>query len=117
MVLRGDADCSYGIDIAYVAQEILDRQTDESTMIDGAPTLAIEVLSPSDTVEGIQEKIEALLSAGTACVWIVDPHFETIQEYRKGRKSKLFTTDDEITVEPEMPGFRVAVSRIFNRRA
>ena len=37
------------------------------------PLLAIEVLSPRDTLESIQERIDDYLAMGVPCVWVVNP--------------------------------------------
>lgn len=42
-------DTSVGIDVAYVSAEVIAQQGARTTMIDGVPTLAVEVLSPYDT--------------------------------------------------------------------
>ena len=39
------------------------RQSGTTTMIDGVPSLAVEVLSPSDTQEDIEEKVDEYLDA------------------------------------------------------
>src|SRR5262245_49504845 len=49
--LREDPDTTVGIDVAYFSAEVLGRQSDETTLMVGAPTLAVEIISPSDTVD------------------------------------------------------------------
>jgi Uma2 family endonuclease len=48
--LRRDPDLTVGVDVVYISAEVNARQTDETTLIDGAPVLAVEILSPNDTV-------------------------------------------------------------------
>ena len=36
--------------------------------------LAVEVMSPSDTVKGMKAKVEAYLAAGVEAVWYLDPY-------------------------------------------
>ncbi len=55
--MRRDPNTLVGIDVAYFSAEVLERQTDETTLIEGPPTLAIEVLSPSDRTEDIRDKV------------------------------------------------------------
>ena len=38
-----------------------------------APLLCIEILSPDDTMSGMQDRVDDYLSIGTGIVWIVDP--------------------------------------------
>ena len=93
--------------------EVMIRQTNETTLIDGVPILAVEILSPSDVIEDVNEKIDAYLEAGVAVVWIVDPYFRTVKVHRPDAEPELFNVRQELTAEPHLPGFRVPVSRLF----
>ena len=111
--LERDPGTSVGIDVAYVSAEVAAQQNDSSTMIEGVPVLAVEVLSPSDTQEDISAKIDRYIVAGVKLVWIVDPHFQTVTVHRPDSKPDFFTSDDDLTAEPHLPGFRVAVRQFF----
>ncbi len=65
-------------------------------------------------VEDVNEKIDAYLSAGVAIVWIVDPYYRTVRVHRPDAEPELFNVRHELTAEPQLPGFRVAVSRLFD---
>jgi Uma2 family endonuclease len=94
-------------------EELLARQTDETTLIDGVPLLAVEILSPSDTIDEINEKIDAYLSAGVPLVWIVDPYRRTVTIYRPQGPAGLVAEGQELSGEPVLPGFRVALAELF----
>ncbi len=111
--LRRDPDTTVGIDAAYVSPEVASHEPDDTTLVVGAPILAVEVLSPSDTHEDITEKVDAYLRAGVRYVWIVDTHYQTVHVYRPNAKPRLFNLDEELTAEPEMPGLKVRVADIF----
>src|SRR4051812_20498514 len=51
--LRQDPETTVGIDVVYVSAEVYAKQSTETTLIDGVPVLAVEILSPSDTVDQI----------------------------------------------------------------
>src|SRR5262245_50829333 len=57
--LRRNPDVTVGVDVAYVPPEVVTVQTDETTLVDGIPSLVVEILSPNDTVEEINERISA----------------------------------------------------------
>jgi Uma2 family endonuclease len=57
-----------GLTLAERADEVGD---DEYLM--GAPDLAVEVLSPSNTVDEITEKMSICMANGCGSFWIVDP--------------------------------------------
>ncbi|MFO0952203.1 MAG: Uma2 family endonuclease, partial [Isosphaeraceae bacterium] len=68
--LARDPDTSVGIDVAYVSAEVTSRSPD-TPFFEGAPVLAVEVLSPSDRTEDIDEKVNLYLNLGVAVVWVV----------------------------------------------
>lgn len=111
--LRRNPDTVFGIDIVYASAELLARQTVSSTIIDGAPTLAVEILSPSDTIEDISDKIDALLQAGVLLVWIIDPFHRTVIVHSPGAEPVLFNSQQDLSGDPHLPGFRVPVRMLF----
>lgn len=113
--LTRNPDTTVGIDVAYLAPELAARETDDTTLIDGPPTLAVEVLSPTDTQEDIHEKINVYLRAGVPLVWVVSPFDETVTVYRPGAKPVLFNSSQELDAGPQLPGFRAAVKKLFGR--
>ncbi len=110
--LRRDPDSTVGIDVAYVSAEVAAFNAD-AVYFDGPPVLAVEILSPSDKQEEIDEKVELYLETGVAVIWIVNPRLKTISVYRPGADPEMFNVDHELTAEPHLPGFRVKVARIF----
>src|SRR5688500_3867044 len=56
--LRGTPESTVGMDVVYVTPEVVAKQTEDTTLIDGVPMLVVEILSPSDTQEEIDEKID-----------------------------------------------------------
>src|SRR5262245_47253443 len=55
--LSPDAESVLGIDVVYISAEVAAAQPEDVRVIVGVPVLAVEVLSPSDTIELIHEKI------------------------------------------------------------
>ena len=113
--LRRNPNSTVGIDIAYVSAEVAALDPDDTTLIDGVPILAVEILSPSDKQEEIDEKIDEYKDVGVKQVWVVDPQDETVTVYRPDRPPETFNITHELSGDPELPGFRVSVARIFQR--
>jgi Uma2 family endonuclease len=111
--LRGTADSIVGIDVAYISAEVAARPSEETALIDGVPILVVEILSPSDTQEEIDEKIDEYLRAGVALVWVIDTHDRTVTIYRPNEEPELVNVRQELTAEPHLPGFRVRVGELF----
>jgi len=111
--LRRNPDTTVGIDVVYFSPEVASRQSDDTTLVEGVPVLVVEVLSPSDTQEHIDEKIDEYLAAGVALVWIIDPHDRTVLVYRPGLPPDMANVNQELSGDPHLPGFRVPVSLLF----
>ena len=47
-------------------------------------------------------------------VWEVDPDFQTVRIHRPGQLAVSFNASQELSTDPYLPGFRVAVSAIFD---
>jgi Uma2 family endonuclease len=110
--LKRDPDSTVGVDVAYVSAEVAARNPDDTTLIDGPPILAVEILSPNDTQDEIEEKIDQYLAAGVALVWSINPR-RTVTIYRPNQEPQFFTAGQELSGEPHLPGFRVAVADLF----
>ena len=107
--LRGDKTSLVGVDVAYVSAELLAETGPRQTIFDRPPVLAVEIMSPSDKHEYVVKKIGVYLEVG-ATVWVVDPDLRTVAIFRPGRSAEFFNEEQELTCEPELPGFRVAVA-------
>ena len=120
-VLTGDAgvrlqrnpDTTFGVDVAYVSAEVLAQQSAKSTLIEGIPTLAVEILSPKDMIEDIDEKIVAYLAAGVPLVWVVHPYQRTVTVRTPDAEPVLYNVQQELSGDPHLPGFRISVRRLF----
>lgn len=79
-----------------------------------APDLAVEVVSPRDTVYELETKIEEYLAAGVLQVWVVNPETRIVEIHRNdGSVSKLHDSD-ELTGGGVLPGFRCPVGDLFS---
>ena len=56
-----------------------------------------EILSHSDTIEDINEKIDAYLAARVSIIWIIDPYRRTITVHQHDSVPKLFNIRDELS--------------------
>lgn len=107
--LKREPETSVGVDVAYV-----DRKTPDNVfVIEGAPTLAVEVMSPSDTQADIHDKIGLYLEAGTKLVWYVEPVRKKVFVYRPDGTDEVLSEGDELSGEPHLPGFKVRVGELF----
>ena len=79
----------------------------------GAPDLAVEVLSPSDSITKTEEKITLYLTHGSRLAWMVDIGHRSVRVYREPGKFELVRMGRSLSGHSAIPGFRYAVSKLF----
>ena len=102
-----------GPDVAFVRQERM-TQPPQPGFFRGAPDLAVEVRSPSNSAREVATKAEGCLAAGTRLVWVVDPDSRTVTVYRPDRSPVELAAEGYLDGYDVLPGFRVAVAAIFD---
>lgn len=111
--LRRDPELTVGIHAVYIGQELASQTFAGTTIVDGVPVLAVEILSPSDKQDEVEEKIDDYLGAGVLQVWEVNPRRRTVTVYRPDREPEFFNVPQELVADPELPGFRVPLLALF----
>jgi Uma2 family endonuclease len=106
-------DSAVGVDVAYAPPDIARIEVDDTTLYDGPPLLAVEILSPNDTLQEMHEKVRKYHEAGTKLVWIVDPTYPTVTVYESGKLPVLYNSDQEVSGDPYLPGFILPVGKLL----
>jgi Uma2 family endonuclease len=100
-------------DVAFVRRERVPESGIPKKFWPGAPDLAVEVLSPGDSLEEVEEKVEDWLTAGTSAVWVVSPKRRSVTVYRSMTDVTRLSESDELEGETVVQGFHCKVSEIF----
>lgn len=98
----------YGFVVAARVPGMLNR-----SVLEGAPDLAVEVLSPSNTALEMQRKVAEFLRAGARQVWIVDPDTRTVVAHVAGALPRYLEGDEVLDGGELLPGFSTPVSAFF----
>ena len=106
-------ETNIGVDVAYVPPDVIVTQTDDNTIIVGVPTLVVEILSPSTTQQALKDRLALFDEMAVPVVWIVDTIDKTVTVYRHGQKPSMVNDTQDLLGDPELPGFRVPVARLF----
>ncbi|HWE04461.1 MAG TPA: Uma2 family endonuclease [Tepidisphaeraceae bacterium] len=101
-------------DLAFVSAEKLPR-VEEDGHVTAVPDIAIEVISPNDKIDELEEKIEDYFSAGVKIVWAVNPKFRWVRVHRLDAPLAEFRETDTLTAEPVLPGFAILVRDMLAR--
>ena len=82
-----------------------------------APDLAVEVISPNDTADLVDEKVDEYLRVGVRLIWVVSPVTRTVRIHRPRTASagriSILTSDETISGEDVLPGFSCPVKDFF----
>ncbi|HKS38814.1 MAG TPA: Uma2 family endonuclease [Verrucomicrobiae bacterium] len=107
-------DHCFAPDISFVSKErrklIL---TSKERLFHGAPDLAVEVLSPTDSITKTEEKFALYLAFGTRLAWMVDLKSKVVRVYLGVNRFETLRSGQYLTGNSVLPGFRFPVSRLF----
>ena len=78
-----------------------------------APALAIEVLSPGNTVEEMRLKRIEYFANGVQAVWELDPPTRTLRVYESAERFTLLGAGDTVDGGLLLPGFSARVEGLF----
>ena len=114
-VTIGGVDCRLARDIvrtpdvAYIAKQNRKFLDLDHTPIEGAPSLAVEVISPSNLAQDTAKKIRQYLAAGTQTVWLVYPALQLV-EIHDGAGIRQVTAPEPLIEERLFPGVKFSLS-------
>jgi Uma2 family endonuclease len=115
-VLARAPDTVRGPDVAFVSPERLPEAGEDAGAFEGAPDLAVEVVSVHDHAADVRAKVADYLAAGTRLVWVIDPDpdRQTVTVYRSLLAPTILGREEQLDGEDVVPGFRVDVAQLFD---
>ena len=98
-------------DIAFLSTDRIPEERRTASPV--PPDLAVEVVSPTDMFDRVEEKAFAYLEAGTQMIWVIAPRSKTVMVYRSETDIKLLTCNDTLSGEDVVAGFSCEVAKLF----
>jgi Uma2 family endonuclease len=103
-------------DVAYISKA---RQpTLPERFFTAAPDLAVEVVSPTDSIKAVHRKALRYIKYGVHLVWIVYPEDRTVEVYSPSEYGdaviKELGIDDVLSGGDVLPGFELALRDVFS---
>lgn len=111
--LQKDPDTVRGADVAFIAKARIPKNGGPAGFWPGAPDLVVEVVSPGDTLEEVEDKVDDYLSAGARMVLVITPRRKTLTVHRSGANPVILREGDVLDTGDVVPGFRCSVADIF----
>ena len=112
--VRQDPDTVRGPDVSFNVRSREEGEYPIPRFVPGAPDIAVEVVSPSNTAAEIARKVAEYLAAGSKRVWVVYSSTRSVRVHRADGTTVTYTGDDVITDEELLPGFSLPLSDIFD---
>ncbi|MFO0810562.1 MAG: Uma2 family endonuclease [Gemmataceae bacterium] len=85
----------------------------EPAVMQTAPALAIEVLSPSNTRAEMAQKRREYFASGSQLVWEIDPRRKTAAVYTSPTKKTTLTEGETLDGGDVIPGFTLPLAELF----
>ena len=116
-ILSRSPDTVRAPDVAFVSREAMGGpDLPEEGWVPYPPSLAIEVVSPSNLDKDVALKVEQYLQAGVPRVWVVRPTTRTVTVHLPDHSSRTLLPGSELTSEDagfSVAGFELPVATIF----
>ena len=112
-ILSRNPDTVRAPDVAFVTATRVAQQERREGFFEGAPDVAVEVVSPGDDIEEVEAKVLEYLRAGTKLVLVVFPRTRTITVYRALTNVRVLTLQDTLEGGDILPGFTLPLTEVF----
>jgi len=86
---------------------------DPDQEIQGAPEIAAEILSPSNTRRAMQRKLGQFFATGCKLAWIIDPKSRTIEVWESATGPARILNESDQLETPRLPGFTHSIAKLF----
>jgi Uma2 family endonuclease len=100
-------------DVAFVRKDRIPPADQQQGFWPLAPDLVIEIISPSESAESIQEKVQDYLTAGTRLIWLVYPRLRSVVEYRSPSQIRQYNLAETLDAGDVILGFHLRMQTLF----
>ncbi len=100
-------------DAAFIRRDRLPESEWAKGFCGIVPDLAVEVVSPNDTFDEVDIKVEEYLRLGVHLVWVVSLQGRRVYVHRRDGTMSKVREGAELSGEDVVPGFRCRVRDIF----
>lgn len=77
------------------------------------PDVAVEVMSPDDSIDDLRDKAKFYTGSGVRLVWLIFPRQHIVEIYRPQQPSEMLTIHDTLDGYDVLPGFSLPIASLF----
>jgi Uma2 family endonuclease len=111
--IRRNPDTVRAADVVFISKE-RDLRPRAKGYFEVAPELVVEILSPSDQMSRVKEKLRDYFSAGVQVVWVVDPALRRILVHRSLTDVRVLDDRQVLTDQELLPGLSLPIADLFS---
>ncbi|MEN3001342.1 MAG: Uma2 family endonuclease [Armatimonadota bacterium] len=100
-------------DFALMRVERLPSGKPPIDFADGAPDLAVEIVSPSENLQDLYQKVAEYFESGSREVWLLFPERKQVYRYTAPLEIEVLRENDILTGGELLPDFKVRVGELF----
>jgi len=102
-------------DVAYITQERWNKLMEEERIKFPpiAPDFVLELMSNTDSLKTLQEKMEEYKSSGVKLAWLLNPEKKEVEIYRQGQEKEVLSNPKILSGEEVLPDFILDLSLIW----
>lgn len=78
------------------------------------PDFVVELRSRSDRLAMLTAKMREYIDNGTRLGWLIDPKTRRVHVYRPGTPEEVLDNPQSVSADPELPGFRLNLARVWD---
>lgn len=112
--LASDPDTVLIPDIAFVRAERITPGKRNPGYRLGTPDLAVEVVSPGDSADEVEEKVFEWLMSGCGMVVVLNPRRQTATVYRSFKDVVVLNRNEILDGAEMIPGWKLPLSQLFD---
>ena len=109
MDFRLGTDTVRNPDVAFIAADHLRNIDPDQSPVEGAPALAIEVISPTNLAQDTAKKVRQYLEAGCRAVWLVYPLLRLVEVHDAAGARRVAEPESILESKP-FSGFKFSLS-------
>jgi Uma2 family endonuclease len=102
-------------DVAYFRSDRIAFDPNDTVLNDVflAPDLAIEILSPEQSIRSSEARLKWCIKNGVRLAWLIDPERRRAKVFRPGARPVALNENDALNGADVLPGFRLPLATIF----
>ncbi|MEO5926891.1 MAG: Uma2 family endonuclease [Bryobacteraceae bacterium] len=99
-------------DVAFVRKSRV-AELRSKGFANGAPDLAVEIVSPSDSFRQMTRKVRQYFAAGCHTVWVIHPDRKEVEVFEATGSDRTLTASETLEAQDLLPGFSLLVGALF----